>query len=65
MLCLLPFEKDFYEQHGIDAVCVGHLLIEEFSALPDQETARTYLGLPQRAPVLACLPVVVLARLSI
>ena len=28
MLCLLPFEKDFYEQHGVDAVCVGHPLIE-------------------------------------
>lgn len=56
MLCLLPFEKDFYEQHGVDAVCVGHPLIEEFSALPDQATARNYLGLPQGVPVLACLP---------
>ena len=35
MLCLLPFEKDFYAQHGVEAVCVGHPLIEEFSALPD------------------------------
>lgn len=56
MLCLLPFEKDFYAQHGVDAVCVGHPLIEEFSALPDQATARHYLGLPQNTPVLACLP---------
>lgn len=56
MLCLLPFEKDFYSQHGVDAVCVGHPLIEEFSALPDQATARHYLGLPQTTPVLACLP---------
>lgn len=56
MLCLLPFEKDFYLQHGVDAVCVGHPLIEEFSALPDQSTSRNYLGLPQNVPVLACLP---------
>jgi lipid-A-disaccharide synthase len=56
MLCLLPFEKDFYAQHGVEAVCVGHPLIEEFSALPDQATAKHYLGLPQNAPVLACLP---------
>ena len=56
MLCLLPFETDFYSQHGVDAVCVGHPLIEEFSALPDQATARHYLGLPQTTPVLACLP---------
>lgn len=56
MLCLLPFEKDFYVEHGVDAVCVGHPLIEEFSALPDQSTSRNYLGLPQNVPVLACLP---------
>jgi len=56
MLCLLPFEKHFYEQHNVEAVCVGHPLIEEFSALPDQATARHYLGLPQGTPILACLP---------
>lgn len=56
MLCLLPFEKRFYEQHSVEAVCVGHPLIEEFSALPDQATARHYLGLPQGTPILACLP---------
>jgi len=56
MLCLLPFEKHFYEQHSVEAVCVGHPLIEEFSALPDQATARHYLGLPQGTPILACLP---------
>lgn len=56
MLCLLPFEQAFYEAHGVEAVCVGHPLIEEFSALPDQITARNYLGLPTEVPILACLP---------
>ena len=56
MLCLLPFERDFYEQHGVRAALVGHPLIEELSALPDQETARKYLGLSQKGQVLVCMP---------
>ena len=65
MLCLLPFERDFYEQHGVRAAMVGHPLIEELSALPDQETARKYLGLSQEGQVLYACPVVVLARSNI
>ncbi|MEC8158174.1 MAG: lipid-A-disaccharide synthase [Pseudomonadota bacterium] len=56
MLCLLPFERDFYEQHGVRAALVGHPLIEELAVLPDQETARKYLGLPQQGHVLVCMP---------
>jgi lipid-A-disaccharide synthase len=56
MLCLLPFERDFYEQHGVRAVLVGHPLIEELETLPDQQTARKYLDLPQHGPVLVCMP---------
>ena len=56
MLCLLPFERDFYEQHGVRAALVGHPLIEELSALPDRATARKYLGLSERGQVLACMP---------
>ena len=56
MLCLLPFERDFYEQHGVRAALVGHPLIEELSALPDQETARKCLGLSQQGQVFVCMP---------
>ena len=56
MLCLLPFERDFYEHQGVRAALVGHPLIEELSALPDQETARKYLGLSRRGQVLSCMP---------
>ena len=34
MLCLLPFEKDFYARHGVEAVCVGTPLLR--SSLPCQ-----------------------------
>ena len=56
MLCLLPFECDFYERHGVKAALVGHPLIEELSALPDQGTARNYLRLPEAGQVLVCMP---------
>lgn len=29
MLCLLPFEKDFYKQHGVDVEFVGHPMLDE------------------------------------
>lgn len=56
MLCLLPFERDFYIDHGVKAVCVGHPLMEDLSAMPDQYTARKYLGLSQSGKVLVCMP---------
>jgi lipid-A-disaccharide synthase len=34
MLALFPFEVDFYHQHGVDAVHVGHPLVDEIPRLP-------------------------------
>lgn len=34
MLVILPFEVDFYRQHGVEAVHVGHPLVDEVPALP-------------------------------
>ena len=56
MLCLLPFEVDIYEQAGIDAVCVGHPLIDELQQLPASDDLRRSLGLPADKTVLAVLP---------
>lgn len=36
MLTLFPFEKDFYDQHDVSAVCVGHPLAD---TLPIQEVS--------------------------
>lgn len=34
MLVLFPFEADFYRRHGVDAVHVGHPLVDEIPELP-------------------------------
>ena len=56
MLCLLPFEVDIYREAGIDAVCVGHPLVDELQLLPAADALRTALGLPSSKTLLAVLP---------
>ena len=56
MLCLLPFEVDIYREAGIDAVCVGHPLVDELQLLPAADALRAALGLPSNKTLLAVLP---------
>lgn len=56
MLCLLPFEVRIYEQAGIDAVCVGHPLIDDLQHLAPPEQLRVERALPRQSPLLAVLP---------
>lgn len=57
MLVILPFEKEFYDQHGVPVEFVGHPLVEELPLKPDAEQARQTLGLPPRPqPIIALLP---------
>ena len=56
VLCIFPFETDLLAQHGIDATYVGHPLAKNIPDLPDRAAARTVLGLPQDATVVALLP---------
>jgi lipid-A-disaccharide synthase len=56
VLCLLPFETDFYAEHGVRAVFVGHPLADQVPMISDAAAARSRLGLPDSAPVLAVLP---------
>ena len=56
MLCLLPFEVDIYREVGIDAVCVGHPLVDELQQLPAADELRAGMGLPSNRTVLAVLP---------
>ncbi|MEM9209079.1 MAG: lipid-A-disaccharide synthase [Pseudomonadota bacterium] len=55
VLCLLPFEKAFYDQHGVPADIVGHPLADAMPAKPDRTEARGELELGD-GPVLAILP---------
>jgi lipid-A-disaccharide synthase len=56
VLCLLPFEKVFYDAHGIHAEFVGHPLADAIPLVVDREAARATLGLAQAAQVVALLP---------
>jgi lipid-A-disaccharide synthase len=55
VLCLLPFEKEFYDAHGVAADVVGHPLADTLPEVIDREAERAALGLgPQ--PVLTIMP---------
>jgi lipid-A-disaccharide synthase len=56
VLCVLPFETDFYQRHGVQARFVGHPLAEEIPLAVDRAAARRALGIDTDAPVLALLP---------
>jgi len=56
VLCLFPMEPAIYARHGVDARFTGHPLADSMPRIPDRVAARSALGLPGDAPVLALLP---------
>jgi lipid-A-disaccharide synthase len=56
VLCLLPFEKSFYDAHGIPAEFVGHPLADAIPMKADRQAARTILKTDAAAQVVALLP---------
>jgi lipid-A-disaccharide synthase len=56
VLCLLPFEKRFYDEHGIRAEFVGHPLADAIPLEIDRPGAREALGLPIEGQIIALLP---------
>ncbi len=56
VLCLFPFEPDFYREHGVRAAFVGHPLADQIPLQVDQPAARAELGIDPAARVLAVLP---------
>lgn len=56
MLTLLPFEAQFYQQHQVPVLFVGHPLADSIAMCTDQQSAREQLDLPADAQVVALLP---------
>jgi lipid-A-disaccharide synthase len=56
VLCLLPFETDFYAQHGVRAVFVGHPLADQIPLEVDRVAVRAELKLDPGSTVIALLP---------
>jgi lipid-A-disaccharide synthase len=56
VLCLLPFEPEFYRSHAVRAEFVGHPLADQIPLVPDRAAARAALGMDTRLPALAVLP---------
>lgn len=56
VLCLLPFETQFYEAHGVRAEFVGHPLADQIPLEIDRAGAREALGIDPSATVVALLP---------
>src|ERR1700724_652437 len=56
VLCLLPFERGFYDAHGMHAEFVGHPLADAIPMTPDHASARRALGIDANARIVALLP---------
>ena len=56
VLCLLPFEKRFYDEHGMRAEFVGHPLADAIPMTVDRQAARDALGVDPGAQVVGLLP---------
>lgn len=56
VLCVLPFERPFYDGAGLAAEFVGHPLADRLPLVPDRAGARRTLGFADDATVVALLP---------
>jgi lipid-A-disaccharide synthase len=56
ILCVLPFETEFYARHQVPAVFVGHPLADAIPLVVDRAAARAALGLGGGHRIVALLP---------
>ena len=56
LMVILPFEEAFYRRRGVEALYVGHPLLDRLLPSPPMDEARRRLGLEQLTSVLGLLP---------
>jgi len=56
LLCIFPFEEDFFKAHGVPAVYIGHPLTRIARPSAPVEELRDQLAIPPGAEVVALLP---------
>jgi len=56
MLCLLPFEAEFYQKHQVPVRFVGHPLADSIALTNEQAPARARLAVAAEQPVVALMP---------
>lgn len=56
VLCLFPFESDFYTKFDVDSQFVGHPLADKLPIDPDTQGARESLGLKSGGTYLCMMP---------
>lgn len=54
LICLFPFEPQYFEPHGLKSIYAGHPVIEEIASIPESAGAdfRALIGVPQEAKLL-------------
>jgi lipid-A-disaccharide synthase len=56
LLCIFPFEPEFFARHGIDATYIGHPLTRLVKPSTSRAELRRQLGIPDGTPLIALLP---------
>jgi lipid-A-disaccharide synthase len=56
LLCIFPFEPEFFAAHGIDARYIGHPLTRLVKPSASREELRSRYGITDESPVVALLP---------
>ncbi len=56
MLCILPFEEEFYRKHGVPAIYLGNPLLDLAKPTLTKDAFRRQLGLSASQPLVGLLP---------
>ncbi len=56
VLSILPFEREFLQEHGVESSYVGHPLADDIPLQVERGAARDDLKIPREATVVALLP---------